>query len=88
MSIPKVKEWRITMAIDPQPEGCVNVADHSRVYRVLAPTRKLAVMNLRSEGIYGAVCSVGVYRKQVGQTELVAWDLQAAREARTAPTRP
>lgn len=83
MGIPKVREWRITMAMDPQPDGCVNVADPSRVYRVLAPTRNLAVMNLRSEGIYGPICSVGAYRKQVGQTALVAWDIHAARKGRS-----
>ena len=58
MRIPKVREWKVTTYA-------------GLVYRVLAPTRTLAVMNLRSEGIYYAVKTVGVYREQVGQTALV-----------------
>ena len=59
MSIPKVREWRITMH-----RG-------GAVYSVLAPTRRLAVMNLRFEGNYEPIKSVGAIRKQVGQTALV-----------------
>jgi len=46
--IPAVKAWR--------------VRTNNSVYSVLAPTRKLAVMNLRAEGIYDAIRSVGVRR--------------------------
>lgn len=46
--IPKVKAWRIR-------------TDNS-LYSVLAPTRKLAVLNLRSVGVYDAIQTVGVRR--------------------------
>jgi hypothetical protein len=57
MGIPKVREWKLSTA--------------AGIYRVLAPTRRLAVMNLRSVGIYESVFTCGKYRKQVGQTALV-----------------
>jgi len=41
------------------------------VYRVLGPTRRLAIMNLRSTGNYEAIRSAAAYRTQVGQTALV-----------------
>jgi len=41
------------------------------VFRVLGPTKRLAIMNLRYTGNYEAIRSVAAYRKQVGQTALV-----------------
>jgi hypothetical protein len=54
MRIPKVREWKLSTA--------------AGIFRVLAPTRRLAVLNLRHAGIYESVFTVGTYRKQVGQT--------------------
>ena len=65
MRIPKVREWKITMHRIGNPDAAGDV------YRVLAPTRRLAVMNLRSVGIYDAIRNVAAFRKQIGQTALV-----------------
>jgi len=61
--IPKTREWKITM-------------EDGRVFRVLAPTRQLAILNLRAEGFntWGPIKSVGVARKPVGTHTMVsAW---------------
>ena len=65
MSIPKVREWKITMHRIGNPDAAGDV------YRVLAPTRRLAIMNPRSVGNYDAIRTVGAARVQVGQTALV-----------------
>jgi len=65
MSIPKVREWKITMHRIGNPDAAGDV------YRVLAPTRRLAIMNLRHVGNYDAIRTVGAARVQVGQTALV-----------------
>lgn len=58
--IPAVREWLITLA-------------DGRRFRVLAPTRRLAILNLRScPGLWGALkTGPAVARRQVGQQELV-----------------
>ncbi|MDH3350243.1 MAG: hypothetical protein OEM51_01745 [Gammaproteobacteria bacterium] len=65
MSIPKVREWKITMHRIGNPGAAGDV------FRVLGPTKRLAIMNLRYTGNYEAIRSVAAYRKQVGQTALV-----------------
>jgi len=65
MGIPKVREWKITMHRIGNPGAAGDV------YRVLAPTRRLAIMNLRHVGNYDAIRSAAAYRKQIGQTALV-----------------
>ena len=59
--IPRVREWRATMA-------------DGRVFRVLAPTRLLARLNLRfdeTSPVYGPIVSIGVIRNENGQRQTV-----------------
>jgi hypothetical protein len=46
MSIPAVRSWRAMHAPDGYPV---------RMYHVLAPTRRLALLNLRFSGVWGPV---------------------------------
>jgi hypothetical protein len=65
--IPRVREWKITV------EGGADGRRHT--FCVLAPTRRLALLNLRHVGIWGPLVSIGAARNEIGQRELVAdWD--------------
>ena len=58
--IPKVREWKITL-------------EDGRIFRVLAPTRRLAILNLRADPRnWGSIVSVGAYRYQSGTSQLVS----------------
>jgi hypothetical protein len=60
--IPKVKEWKVTLA------------DGRGAFRVLAPTKQLARLNLRAEGCWYPIQSIGVVRRPIGQDQVVhAW---------------
>ena len=59
--IPKVREWMVTL-------------ESGMKLRVLAPTRRLARMNVRHEGgrhAYADIRSIGAVRRSVGQQTLV-----------------
>ena len=67
--IPKVKEWIIRVEAD----------DGLHSYRVLAPTRLLAVLNLRHEACLAhrgkwSIVSASVSRNPVGTHEMVAYE--------------
>jgi len=60
-NIPTVKEWIVTLATGTK-------------LRVLAPTRRLAMLNVRFEGgahAWQDIEKIGVVRKPVGQRELI-----------------
>ena len=51
MMVPSVKRWKITLV-------------DGRVCHVMAPTRRLAILNLRHEGEWSIIKTVGVCRKR------------------------
>ena len=73
-NIPKVKEWIVRCEA---PHYAPDV--HPAKYRVLAPTRLLAILNLRDAGIFDPVRSATVARKPVGTDVIVAYLSEGSR---------
>jgi hypothetical protein len=66
--VPKIKEWRVVTVqlnwLSPTTTG--HGGRLRRTFIVLAPTRRLAVMNLRDFGCWDSIISCGPLRKPRG----------------------